>query len=90
MKKLRSFAEKEAIKHGVYGESSKLLWKCLSCSFLISATYELIIIIKLVFEKKLHLIMGYSSCSAREIRSGFSDFEIVYAPNSVFFVHLYT
>lgn len=34
--------------------------------------------------------MSYSSCSAREIRSGFSDFEIVYAPNSVFFVHLYT
>lgn len=53
--------EKEAIKHGVYGESSKLLWKCSSCSFLISATYELIIIIKLVFEKKLHLIMGRSS-----------------------------
>lgn len=43
-------------------ESSKLRWKCLSCSLLISATYELIIIIKLVFEKKLHLIMGRSSC----------------------------
>lgn len=76
--------EKEAIKHGVYDESSKLGWKCLSCSFLISAMYELIIIIKLVFKKNLHLIMGRYLCSAREIRGGF------YIPNFVFFVHFYT
>lgn len=84
--------EKEAIKHCVYDESSKLGWKCLSCSFLISVTYELIIIIKLVFKKKLHLIMGRYSCSAREMKGGFAGFEIVYAPNSVllstFILHL--